>query len=183
MAFGISVGVRVSLAGRAWCRRSGSDRVVAAALSTGEVAGGLGQWKGMNHGTELTMGEPIGKQSVRQTARRAALDAQAKIRANRVEREKRLSALGVAVMVALAQRDGFAASCELRAGEALRAMTEDEGLTLREAVTWCGEDMTRREATRLRRLVDGAGRERGSATATATGEGRSVVKSGAPASD
>ena len=36
-----------------------------------------------------------GKQSVRQTARRAALDAQAKMRTERVERDKRLSALGV----------------------------------------------------------------------------------------
>jgi len=108
----------------------------------------------MNHQEALTMGESIGKQSMRQSARRAALDAQAKIRADRVEREKRLSALGVAVMVALAERDGFAASCELRAGAALRAMTEDEGLTLREAVTWCGDDLTKHEATQLRRLVE-----------------------------
>jgi len=120
----------------------------------------------------------IGKQSVRQTARRAALDAQSKIRADRVEREKRLSALGAAVMVALAERDGFVSSCELRAGAALRAMTEDEGLTLREAVTWCGDDLTRREATRLWRRVDGAAGERG--IVDATGEGHSVVKWGAP---
>ncbi len=126
------------------------------------------------------MGEPIGKQSVRQSARRAALDAQSKIRADRVVREKRLSALGVAVMVALAERDGFVVSCELRAGEALRSMTEDEGLTLREAVSWCGDDLTRREATRLWRRADGAAGERGRATGTATGEGRSVVKFGAP---
>jgi len=48
-------------------------------LSTGEVAGGLGEWKGMNPKEALRMGEPIGKQSVRQSARRAALDAQSKI--------------------------------------------------------------------------------------------------------
>jgi len=106
----------------------------------------------MNHGTELTMGEPIGKQSVRQRARRAALDAQAKIRADRVEREKRLSALGVAVMVALGERDAIVTSCERRAGEALRKMTEEEALTVREAAAWCSDEMTKHEATRLRRL-------------------------------
>ncbi len=108
------------------------------------------------------MGEPqvksVGKQSARQVARRAALDAQAKMRAQRVEREKRLSALGVQVMVALGERDQMVARCDRRAGEALRGMTEDEGMGLAEAVQWCGEGMTRREASRLRALVDGGSR-------------------------
>ena len=112
-------------------------------------------------------GKPVGKQSARQVARRAALDAQAKVRAQRVEREKRVSALGVQVMVALGERDDVVARCERRAGEALRAMTEDEGLGLGEAVQWCGDGMTRREATRLRALVDGGGRS-GPVTATAS---------------
>ncbi len=105
------------------------------------------------------MGEPqvksVGKQGARQVARRAALDAQAKMRAQRVEREKRLSVFGVQVMVALVERDELVTRCERRAGEALRGMTMDEGLGLAEAVQWCGEGMTRREATRLRALVVG----------------------------
>jgi hypothetical protein len=32
-------------------------------------------------------------------------------------------------------------------------MTEDEGLSVREAVAWCGDEITTRDATRLRRLV------------------------------
>ena len=31
-------------------------------------------------------------------------------------------------------------------------MTEDEGLSVREAIEWCGDEITLREATRLRRL-------------------------------
>ena len=31
-------------------------------------------------------------------------------------------------------------------------MTKDEGLSVREAVEWCGDEITNREATRLRRL-------------------------------
>ncbi|MEP6650551.1 MAG: hypothetical protein ABJA74_11675 [Lapillicoccus sp.] len=103
-------------------------------------------------------GKPVGKQSARQLARRAALDAQATMRARRVERDKRLSELGVQVMMALGERDELVARCERRAGEALRGMTQDEGLGLAEAVQWCGETMTRREATRMRALVDSGSR-------------------------
>ncbi|HET7477118.1 MAG TPA: hypothetical protein VFJ97_13985 [Dermatophilaceae bacterium] len=107
------------------------------------------------------MGEPevraVGKQSVRQMARRAALDAQAKMRAQRVEREKRVSSLGLQVMLALGERDELVARCERRAGKALRGMTEGAGLGLAEAVQWCGGSMTRQEAARLRALVDGEG--------------------------
>ncbi len=113
-------------------------------------------------------GKPVGKQSARQVARRAALDAQAKMRAQRVELEKRLSAFGVEVMVALGERDEVVARCERRAGEALRGMTEDEGMGLVEAVQWCGEGMTRREASRLRALVDGGSRSEQVTTATSS---------------
>ena len=93
--------------------------------------------------------KPLSKQSARQLARRAALDAQAKMRAQRVEREKRLSARGVEVMVALAQRDELVRRCEQRAGEALHQMTAVEGLGLDEAIQWCGAALNRREAARL----------------------------------
>ncbi len=41
---------------------------------------------------------------------------------------------------------------EKRAGEALRELTEGEGLSVGEVVEWCSETITVREATRLRRL-------------------------------
>ena len=102
----------------------------------------------------MVVGETSGKQSVRQTARRTALDAQAKIRTERVERDKRLSALGVTVMITLGERDQQVTRYEERAGAALATMIQREGLTLSEAVAWCGPDLTRREAARLRQLSE-----------------------------
>lgn len=95
----------------------------------------------------------MGHQSIRQEARRAALDAQSKRRRERAEREKRLEDLAVQVLVAIRERDAAVVEADRRAGKALREMTEDEGLSAREAVEWCGGEITLREATRLRRLV------------------------------
>ena len=104
----------------------------------------------------------MSQQSARQEARRSALDAQAARRKERADRERRLEGLAVAVLTALGERDGAVKNAERRAGEALRAMSEDEGLSVREAVDWCGTGITVREVTRLRRLArdpqDGAGR-------------------------
>jgi hypothetical protein len=91
----------------------------------------------------------MGQQSIRQQARRAALDAQSKRRRERAEREKRLEDLAVRVLVAMRQRDAAVADAERRAGQALREMTEDEGLSVR-----CGEEITTRAATRMRRLAE-----------------------------
>ncbi len=55
------------------------------------------------------------------------------------------------MQTALGERDGAVKDAERRAGEALRAMSEDEGLLVREAVEWCGTGVTVREVTRLRR--------------------------------
>src|SRR5665811_498352 len=99
----------------------------------------------------------MGQQSIRQEARRAALDAQSKRRRERAEREKRLEDLAVQVLVAMRERDAAVADADRRAGKALREMTEDEGLSAREAVEWCGDEITMREATRLRRLAENAG--------------------------
>ena len=57
------------------------------------------------------------------------------------------------MLTALGERDGAVKDAEKRAGEALRAMSEDEGLSVREAVDWCGTGITVREVTRLRRLA------------------------------
>jgi hypothetical protein len=96
----------------------------------------------------------MGQRSIRQEARRAALDAQSKRRRERAERERRLEDLAVQVLVGIRERDAAVADADRRAGKALREMTQNEGLSLREAVEWCGDEMTTREATRLRRLVE-----------------------------
>jgi hypothetical protein len=100
----------------------------------------------------------MGQQSIRQEARRAALEAQSKRRRERAEREKRLEDQAVRVLVAVREREAAVADAERRAGKALREMTEDEGLSVREAVKWCGDEITTREATRLRRVADEAER-------------------------
>jgi hypothetical protein len=94
----------------------------------------------------------MSQQSVRQAARRSALDAQAVLRKERADRERRLEALAVAVLTALGERDALVRDAELRARQALRTMTEDEGLSVREALDWCGSGVTVREVTRLLRL-------------------------------
>ena len=88
-----------------------------------------------------------GNRSVRQSARQAAYQAQARLREERWEREKRLSALGVEVMVALRERD----AAEQKAGKALQRMVDQEGLLLRETAAWCGEELSQAEARRLMR--------------------------------
>ena len=111
-------------------------------------------------------------QTARQRARRAALDAQARMRARRVEQERRRDALGVVVVSALAERDEVVSACEARAGEALVKLTEQERLSLAEAVEWCGgaDLLTVREAARLRQAAQTAavaGLVRGARTTSA----------------
>lgn len=124
----------------------------------------------------------MGQQSIRQEARRVALDVQSKRRRERAEREKRLEELAVRVLVAVRERDAAVADADGRAGKALRDMTEDEGLSVREAVEWCGDEITTREATRLRRLaqVDGANRfeldDKNSTAGTAEGLARRAAR-------
>ncbi|WP_338752263.1 hypothetical protein [Janibacter alittae] len=90
--------------------------------------------------------------SVRQEARRKALDAQATMKEERKKKEKRLSGLGVDLMTAMEERDATVARCDAKAGATLRKMTDEEGLSLREALEWCGPDVTRAEAARLRKI-------------------------------
>jgi hypothetical protein len=97
----------------------------------------------------------MSQRPVRQAVRRSALDAQAVLRKVRADRERRLEALAVAVLTALGERDAFVRDAERRAGQALRTMTDVEGLSVREAVDWCGSGVTVREITRLLRLAGG----------------------------
>jgi hypothetical protein len=56
------------------------------------------------------------------------LDAQAVRRKERADRQRRLEALAVAVLTALGERDGAVRDAEKRAAEALRTMSDEEGL-------------------------------------------------------
>jgi len=56
------------------------------------------------------------------------------------------------VLTALGERDALVRDAERRAGQALRTMIDEEGLSLREAVDWCGSGLSVREITRLLRL-------------------------------
>ena len=95
----------------------------------------------------------MGQQSVRQVARRAALEGQAARRKERAEHERRVEALVLDALLALGERDSAIRDTERRAGQALRAMTDAEGLSLRDTVEWCGGAITVKEAARLRRLA------------------------------
>lgn len=87
-------------------------------------------------------------QSVRRQARQSAIAAQARRRAKTAERDKRLDAEAINLMVALRERDAL----EQRAGAAIRAMLT-EGLTLADVVTWTDGETTLKEATRLADLT------------------------------
>jgi hypothetical protein len=118
-------------------------------VTAGLVGSGLGLIERPASVRETVMSQ----QSVRQAARRSALDAQAARRKERADRERRLEALAVAVLTALGERDALVRDAERRAGQALRTMSEHEGLSVREAAEWCGTGITVREVTRLRRLA------------------------------
>ena len=87
----------------------------------------------------------------RQDARRRAREARTEQERARKAREKRLEDLAVTVLTSV----DAVAEHERRAGEALRVMVEDEGLNLREAVAWCGNEVSVGTAARFKRLVAG----------------------------
>jgi len=92
-------------------------------------------------------------QSIRRAARQAAVAAQAKRRAQAAERDKRLDAAALTLIVALRERDAL----ERQAGAAIKAMLAD-GLTLADVVTWTDGETTLKEATRLADLATEAAR-------------------------
>ena len=91
-------------------------------------------------------------QSVRRQARQAAIAAQARRRAKTAERDKRIDASAISLMVALRERDAI----ERRAGSAVREMLA-EGLTVADVVTCTDGETTVKEATRLADLSTGEG--------------------------
>ena len=85
-----------------------------------------------------------GEQSIRRAARQAAVAAQARRRVKTAERDRRLDAAALTLIVTLKERDAL----ERRAGAAIRAMLTD-GLTLADIPTWTDGETTLKEATRL----------------------------------
>ena len=65
-------------------------------------------------------GDVMSQHSMRQAARRSALDARAVLRKQRADRERRLEGLAVAVLTALGERDGAVRDTERRAGPPLQ---------------------------------------------------------------
>lgn len=95
----------------------------------------------------------MGRRDDEQRARRAALKGQSSWRAERAAKDARCSRLGVEVAVALRERDAAVATAEARAAVALAGLTEAEGLSLTEALRWCGGLLSGAEAARLRRAA------------------------------
>jgi hypothetical protein len=56
--------------------------------------------------------------------------------------ERRLEGLAVAVLTALGERDSLVRDAERRAAQALRLMTDQEGLSIRDVVEWRGGAIT-----------------------------------------
>jgi hypothetical protein len=102
----------------------------------------------------------VGKQTVRQAARLAASQVQARRRRERAERDRRVERLAIEVLTALGERNAMIAATEQRAGAALQAMIDDEHLTESEAVQWCAGTVSHREATRLRQSADPGRKQR-----------------------
>lgn len=106
----------------------------------------------------MVTGEPesegivtMGKQGVRQVARRRAQEMLDAHQERRIAQERRLRDQAVIVLTAIGERCQIIAALELRAGEAIRAMLAD-GLTLTDAAEWC-DGIGIKEITRLSRLT------------------------------
>ncbi|WP_097186302.1 hypothetical protein [Ornithinimicrobium cerasi] len=111
----------------------------------------MGMWKVDSSEDVIRMPD----QRSAQAARQAAREARARVREERVEREKRLARAGETVAVELARRDITVGEHERRAGEALRLMVHSEGLTVRDALRWCGvPGLSAREALQMMRRLD-----------------------------
>jgi len=113
----------------------------------------------------------MGKQAVRQQARSRARQARAKVRQEQAQRERRLAKWGEQVTVALAERDAVVTDCEQRAGQALRSLIKDAGLSTQDALAWCGDQgLTGREVHRLiRAAADDGDRDAGGSGQEAPG--------------
>lgn len=101
----------------------------------------------------------MGRRSVSQALRRADLQGQSRSARSKAKAERRRAALGEQIALALAERDRAVAKWEIRAGRALERLSRGEGLSLRDACSWC-EGLTFAEARRLRMTASSATADR-----------------------
>ena len=98
----------------------------------------------------------MSQQTIRQQARRSAKETVARRRLERLERERRIEGLAEQGLTALAERDAAVERAERQVGEAVLKLTQEEGLTIPEAVEWFDGQVSVREASRLRSRVSDA---------------------------
>lgn len=79
----------------------------------------------------------MGRQQIKQAARKAALEGQERRRRERAAQDKLLGGWAVEVLVAVAERDEAVREAEARAGVAVRSMLE-EGLSAVDVAQCCG---------------------------------------------
>lgn len=96
------------------------------------------------------------QQVSRQRARRVAHDAATRARIVQAAKDRRVSRLATRLGVAPARREEAIERWDRRVGEVLVSLTRDEHLTRDEAVAWAGVQLTRRQAFRVRALVESA---------------------------
>ncbi|GAA1799478.1 hypothetical protein GCM10009811_24250 [Nostocoides veronense] len=94
------------------------------------------------------------QQSIRQRARRRALDAATAARIRQAAKDQRVSRLAAKLDRALARREEAIERWDRRVGEVLIALTRGEGLTLDEAIAWAGVELPRRHAYRMRAAAE-----------------------------
>lgn len=75
--------------------------------------------------------------------------AQTKRKKEAEAQDRRRRDLAVKVMVGLKERD----ASELEAARALRRLVQDEKLTMKEAIQWCGGELTVSQGARLKALA------------------------------
>lgn len=103
----------------------------------------------------------------RAKARRTAREVRAARATRRAEKEKRLEAFAVEILLAQSERS----DCELRIGRALTSMIDVEGLSMLEALEWCDNSIGSREANKWRTAAIDL-REGGAARTAVVGSGQ-----------
>lgn len=98
-------------------------------------------------------GVEVTRRDIVVAARRDAREAAVSLRKARAEAERRRERLAADLLAALGERDAAVAAAEVKAGRAIRAMSED-GVSIADVAThWCRDRLTVTEANRLARAA------------------------------
>lgn len=120
----------------------------------------------------------MGRQQIKQAARKTALEGQERRRRERAAQDKLLEGLAVEVLVAVAERDEAVREAEARAGVAVRSML-GQGLSAADVAQCCGARVGVREVRRLAQVMgQEAGDGPGGETATASEGGSQGARDG-----